>query len=222
MSVLQQFTNRSGPPVPPPPPAATPAAASLRQQLIKQVGAPTWPALPWLSQWQAFIQEVLVGSALRGFEELYVFHYDRAMAPFLDEQTEVAEGPRPSEHAGELLYTQLGASYQGARQDSTLETLEQAYVLEDRFAIPAFIKRNRLLELLLVAREPLTSAFGEAAVKKLTLVEDDEGFVTLFCFVLVPDGLDEARWALNSFDESWWLAHSHEAGGKLNFDFELI
>jgi hypothetical protein len=108
------------------------------------------------------------------------------------------------------------------RQNSTLEALEQAYVLEDRSAIPAFIKGNRLLELLLVAQEPLTSAFGEATVKKLTLVEDDEGFVTLFCFVLVPGGLDEARSALNSFDESWWLAHSHEAGGKLNFDFELI
>lgn len=222
MSVLQQFTSLSGPPVPPPPPAATPAATSLRQQLIKQVGAPTWTALPWLNQRQAFVQNMGVGSTFRGFEELYVFHYDRAMAHFLDEQTQVVEGPWPSEHAGELLYTALGATYQGARHDSTLKTLEQAYVLENRSAIPAFIKRNGLLELLLVAREPLTSAFGEATVSKLTLVEDDEGFVTLFCFVLVPGGLDEARSALNSFDESWWLAHSYEARGTLNFDFELI
>ncbi len=222
MSVLQQFISRSGPPVPPPPPVATPATTSLRQQLIQQVGAPTWTAVPWLSQWQGFIQEVLVGSALRGFEELYVFHYERAMAPFLDEQTQVIEGRKPPEHAGELLYTLWETSYQEARRDSALKTLEQAYVIEDRSAIPAFIKRNRLLEPLLAAREPLTSAFGEATVKKLTLVEDDEGFATLFCFVLVPGGLDEARWALNSFDESWWLAHCHEAGGKLNFDFELI
>ena len=92
----------------------------------------------------------------------------------------------------------------------------------NRSAVPAFIKRNRLLEPLLEARGPLASAFGEAAVKKLTLVEDDEGFVTLFCLVLAPGGLEEARRALNSFDESWWLARSHEAGGKLNFDFELI
>jgi hypothetical protein len=105
---------------------------------------------------------------------------------------------------------------------SVLAVLEQAYVLEDRSAIRTFIERNRLLEPLLEARGPLTSALGEAAVKKLTLVEDDEGFVTLFCFVLLPSGLKEARQALNSFDESWWLARSHEAGGKLNFDFELI
>ena len=94
--------------------------------------------------------------------------------------------------------------------------------LEDRSAIPAFIKRNHLLEPLLEARRPLTSAFGEATVKKLTLVEDDEGYVTLFCLVLVPGSLHEARRALDSFDESWWLARSHKAGGKLNFDFELI
>jgi hypothetical protein len=105
---------------------------------------------------------------------------------------------------------------------SALRTLEQAYVLEDRSAIRTFIERNRLLEPLLEARGPLTSAFGEAAVKKLTLVEDDEGFVTLFCLILVPGSLEEARRALNSFDESWWLARSGQVGGKLNFDFDLV
>jgi hypothetical protein len=105
---------------------------------------------------------------------------------------------------------------------SALTTLEEAYVLEDRPAILAFIKRNGLLEPLLEARAPLTSAFGQAAVKKLTLVEDDEGFVTLFCLILVPGGLDEAGRALNSFDESWWLARCGQFGGKLNFDFDLV
>jgi len=80
---------------------------------------------------------------------------------------------------------------------SALGTLEQAYVLEDNPAILAFIKRNGLLEFLLEARGPLSAAFGEEAVKKLTLVEDDEGFVTLFCLVLAPGGLEEARRALN-------------------------
>jgi hypothetical protein len=105
---------------------------------------------------------------------------------------------------------------------SELRALEQAYVLEDRTAILAFIKRNGLLEPLVEAREPLSAAFGEAAVKKLTLVEDDEGFVTLFCLILFPGGLEEARRALNSFDESWWLARSGQVGGKLNFDFDLV
>lgn len=106
--------------------------------------------------------------------------------------------------------------------DSSLGGLEQAYVLEDRSGIAAFIKRNRLLELLIEARGPLAAAFGESAVKKLALVEDDEGFITLFCLILIPGSSDEARRALNSFDETWWLARSGQVGGKLNFDFDLV
>ena len=122
----------------------------------------------------------------------------------------------------DLRYAILRVPPQGAPARSELATLERTYVLEDRSAIPTFIKRNRLLDLLLEAQGPLASAFGEATKKKLTLVEDDEGFVTLFCFIQFPGTLDKARRALNSFDESWWLARTDEARGKLNFDFELI
>jgi len=111
---------------------------------------------------------------------------------------------------------------EGPLAGSALGTVERTYQLENRSAIPAFVQQNGLLEILLEARGPVASAFGEAAVKKLTLVEDDEGFVTLFCLILFPGRLEEARRALSSFDEGWWLARSHEAGGKLNFDFELI
>ena len=106
--------------------------------------------------------------------------------------------------------------------DSALGILEQSYVLENRPSIAAFIKHNRLLEPLLEARGPLASAFGDAAVKKLTLVENGEGSVTLFCLILVPGSLEEAGRALNSFDESWWLTRAGQVGGRLNFDFDLV
>jgi hypothetical protein len=120
----------------------------------------------------------------------------------------------PEKTQSEIAYSPL--------EHPSLSDVEQAYVIEDRSAVVAFIKRNQLLGLLLEAREPLASAFGEATVKKLTLVEDDEGFTTLFCLILIPGSLHEAKEALDLFDESWWLAHSHEGSGRLNFDFELI
>ena len=86
----------------------------------------------------------------------------------------------------------------------------------------AFIKQNCLRELLLQAREPLNTAFGESAVKTLTRVQDDEGFDTLFCLILVSGDMNDARLALRSLDQHWWLARSQRADGKLNFDFELI
>lgn len=222
MSVLQQFTSHSEPPVPPPPPAATPEATSVRQQLSEQVGTPLRAGPLWHSQWPMFPAHGFTDPTLRGSGESQVTFFHSTGASPLAEWIRILGGAKPRELAPELPYNLWGVSYQEPLAGSELRILEQAYVLEDRSAIPAFIKRSRLLEPLLEAQGPLTSAFGEATVKKLTLVEDDEGFVTLFCLMLVPGGLDEARWALNRFDESWWLARSHEADGKLNFDFELI
>lgn len=107
-------------------------------------------------------------------------------------------------------------------QDLALKELEKLYVFEDHSAVASFIRQNRLLELLLEAPDPLNAAFGEGAVKRLSLVEDDEGFSTLFCLISVSGNLDEARRALRSFDQSWWLAHCDKPAGKLNFDFDLI
>ncbi len=106
--------------------------------------------------------------------------------------------------------------------DSALKGLEDAYVIDDRSAVAAFIEQNRLRGLLVQAREPLNAAFGEAAVKTLTLIDDDEGFNTLFCLIVVSGDMHEARLALGSFDQRWWLARSDQAAGKLNFDFELV
>jgi hypothetical protein len=109
-----------------------------------------------------------------------------------------------------------------AYRDSVLKGLEDGYVIDHRPAVQAFIKQNRLRGLLQQARGPLNAAFGEGAVKKLTLVADDEGFKTLFCLVLVPGDMQEARRALRSFDQRWWLGRSTQAAGKLNFDIELV
>jgi hypothetical protein len=102
------------------------------------------------------------------------------------------------------------------------EELDEVYVFEDRSRVAAFIDQTRLGGLLVQAREPLTTIFGEAAVKRLSLIEDNEGCSTLFCLIAVSGALDEARRALRSFDQRWWLDHSHEAAGKLNFDVALI
>jgi hypothetical protein len=140
----------------------------------------------------------------------------------IDEQIQFLEHPNPPKRAHEFQYFQWEGRHRAVRRDLALKELEGVYVFEDRPEVAAFMERNQIRELLLGAREPLNAAFGEGAVKKLTLVEDDEGFTTLFCLVLVAGDMRAARLALRSFDEHWWLARSGQAGGKLNFDFELI
>ena len=106
--------------------------------------------------------------------------------------------------------------------ESATNGLEAVYVIRDRPALASFIKENRLRGILLEAREPLNAVFGEAAIKTLSLLRDDEGFDILFCLVMVPGDMQEARRALRSFDQRWWLSSAKRAGGKLNFDFELV
>jgi hypothetical protein len=146
----------------------------------------------------------------------------RAALAAVREQLQSPQRAMPPQQARESRHAQQEKCYQEVHGDPALKELKQLYVFEDPSAVGAFIVRNRFRELLIEARDPLNAAFGETAVRKLTLVEDDEGCVALFCLVLVPGGLEDARRALNSFDETWWLARSGQVGGKLNFDFDLV
>ena len=127
--------------------------------------------------------------------------------------------PRPAGAFEDIYWQRLNREVPA---DRAMKGLEDVYVIEDRSAVAAFIEENRLRGLLLQALDALNTTFSEAAIKTLMLAHDDEGFQTLFCLVMVPGDMQEARRALRSFDQQWWLARSRQAAGKLNFDFELV
>jgi len=244
MNASPQFASYREQPILPPPPGPLPAPIGLRDQPIEQPmphvhSAPVEPtqrmeaswqepfldlrfprefgteAIQWLrTNWQAPMLVLTI-------PEEFAIEGRAALAAMREHFQFLRHGMSP-EQVPESRYIQQERSYQVLREDLVLKELKQLYLFEDPSALGAFIGRNRFRELLIEARDPLNAAFGETAVRKLRLVEDDEGYVTLFCLVLVPGELEEARRALNSFDEAWWLARSHEANGKLNFDFELI
>jgi len=221
MSALPQFTNRSEQLGVPPPCAPPPIPTWLREQPTEQPRPPGHTPPFEFIQRQMSNQQVPPEFSLSGLEEACVIEY-RAIVGAIDAQIRLLEHTKPPEHVGELGCIRWEGPNRGIRRDLALKELEQVYVFEDRSAVAAFIERNRFRELLLEAREPLNAAFGEGAVKKLTLATDDEGFRTLFCLVLIPGDMHEARLALKCFDERWWLAHSDRTVGRLNFDFELI
>jgi hypothetical protein len=101
-------------------------------------------------------------------------------------------------------------------------SLSATYVIENRVATGAFVRRNHLWGLLLDAVTPLKDKFGPESIKVLTLVTDDEGSESLFCLIMAPGGMVEARQQLRAFDEDWWIEHAVLSAGKLNFDIELI
>jgi hypothetical protein len=110
----------------------------------------------------------------------------------------------------------------GTAVESAFGSIESNYVMENRHEVRRFIFANRLPGLLLDAVGPLNDFFGEDSIKSLNLVVDYENSQGLFCLIISPGDLQDARRKLRSFDEQWWIVNSPRGGGKLNFDFELI
>ncbi|MFI5450270.1 MAG: hypothetical protein ACHQ03_10970 [Candidatus Bathyarchaeia archaeon] len=123
---------------------------------------------------------------------------------------------------GRFAVTQRAHMSQQLVSSDVTKGLESVFVIENHPVVAAFIQRNRLHGLLLEAVAPLKAIFGEDIIKVLTLSTDDEGSENLYCLLLTPGSLVEAREYLRAFDERWWIEHSASSGGKLNFDFELI
>lgn len=221
MSAFPQITDFLEQPKVPSPCAPPLMTSSLWGQLMDQPMPSTHTSPVKFIQFQPAGEQVSPDFSLPEWATQFDIER-RAIASTLDEQIRLLEYPRPAEHPHEFQSFQRDGGQLVVLRDPGLAELEQAYVFDDRSAVAAFIERNRIRRLVLEAREPLNTAFGEAAMKTLTLVRDDEGFDALFCLVMVPGDMQEARRALRSFDERWWLACSAQAAGKLNFDFELI
>lgn len=221
MSALLQSMNRVEQPRMLPPCEPRLQGAWIGEQPTQQPKPPEHASPFKYIDWKTLNRQFIPGSAFKAIDDAYVIEY-RAMMDALNQQIRVLEHPKPMEQVGEFEYTQWERPNQEARQDPPLKELDEVYVFEERTAVAAFIERNRVRGLLLQARDPLITAFGEATVKRLSLIEDDEGFDTLFCLIAVSGDIHEARRALRSFDQRWWLARSGQAAGKLNFDFELV
>jgi hypothetical protein len=110
----------------------------------------------------------------------------------------------------------------GIPADETLKSIETDYVIDNRSEVAGFIQAYRLRSVLLEAVRPLNIYFGVDFIKTLTLVSDDEEGESLFCLLVSPGQMEEARNRLRSFDEAWWMSNSARSGGKLNFDFDLV
>ena len=222
MNGAQHLIGSTGPPGPPPVGIAPLVPTSPSLHIGDEAELLTPDALPWQRGLRVFIGWAFESPKLGALEDLPVFNYYRETGPYFTGQAYLLVESKGSECVGDVVSAWRQAWDEEPREEQTLKALEQAYVLEDRSSVSAFIQRNRLLEFLLEAREPLAAAFGQETVKKLTVVEDDEGRVALLCLILVSGNLGEARRALDSFDENWWLARSGKHGGKLNFDFDLV
>jgi hypothetical protein len=104
-----------------------------------------------------------------------------------------------------------------------IELLQKEYVFEDRSRVTSFLEdRPSLPQVLLEAVTHLKDSFGTNATFQLQLPLEEDLPVAIYAVALWKESLQEARTALQHFDDSWWRESSKRASGRIVFDYQLV
>jgi hypothetical protein len=104
-----------------------------------------------------------------------------------------------------------------------IDRIQKDYVLEDRVKVRSFLEdRPSLPQILLEAVAHLKESFGTNVTLQLQVPLEEEVPASIYAVVLWTGGLQEARAALQRFDDSWWRESSKKASGRIVFDYQLV
>lgn len=162
-------------------------------------------------------EETLVEWASRrsGFAAL-----DRQQADyFADSQAD----PRASRQMSrDSISIETGERDQPRHEDSKLGRISREYVIRNAGRLKDLVVEAPVLaELLCEAIAHLNSSFGGDSIKRIEVVDSDEGASIRVLARIMTGGLSEADAALRDFDEKWWLLNCHRSDGSLVFDYEI-
>jgi hypothetical protein len=126
-----------------------------------------------------------------------------------------------SEVLGETLSGQQIQQSVG-QQEEDLKLLQKEYVFTEPKSVESFLKSHRyLMPILMEALPQLKRSFGSDVTFQLSVSPDENPPKTIYGVVAWKGSLGDARSALKSFDESWWLESIKKASGRVVFDYEL-
>jgi hypothetical protein len=103
------------------------------------------------------------------------------------------------------------------RADASLDALSSLYTVPVRSTVESFLMHRRKLRTLLFAAYPrLVRIFPDAKLE-LRLIEDMEDNLGRLRVSIAAQNRNNARQALDLFEEEWWLDHVQDSGGLLDF-----
>jgi hypothetical protein len=110
-----------------------------------------------------------------------------------------------------------------ADHEDTLKAVRQNFVFTPDSSVAQFLTEHRTLPQILLESVPHVRAFfGADAILNLRAPMDESGSQTLYAVVMWPGSVQEVRHHMTGFDDAWWLAHSRQTSGYLNFTYELV
>jgi hypothetical protein len=104
-----------------------------------------------------------------------------------------------------------------------ISALRQSFIFQTDAAVTSFLSDHRSIPQLLLQAVPyLHRCFGADKIPSLRIDSDEAGSRILYAVVPWECSVREARVALKSFDDQWWMAHAFQALGRLTFTYELV
>lgn len=110
-----------------------------------------------------------------------------------------------------------------SQYQAALDEVRKYYVLRTDSSIRDFLNAHRTIpQILLEAAPQLRAFFGTNTVFTLRASIDEARSGILYAVVMWPGPTQDARSALTTFDNQWWIARAGQAAGYLTFTYELV
>lgn len=148
---------------------------------------------------------------------------DRTPAPLYQPFHARPQWPERRQHPAirEDLKRQMADS--AAKPVAALDEVRRCFVMPSDSSVSTFLSAHRAIpQILLEAEAHLKACFGRGVVLSLRAPVDASGSQTLYVVAMWSGNVRDARQALASFDDTWWMAHARQASGYLAFTYELV
>jgi hypothetical protein len=104
-----------------------------------------------------------------------------------------------------------------------INALKNSFIFNDPGGVETFIRNHRaVVSILLEAAPVMKECFGDNVPLALDLTSEDGPPRLIYALGMWDGDSDQARAALEAFEEKWGVGNSRKAGGRIVFDYQLV
>lgn len=144
-----------------------------------------------------------------------------AQRTMLHENLQLQSSPNTIGFIKDLADLERQMNEHGKEFDAAIETLRAMYMFSDHDEIDRYLRSNRTVAPVLIEAFPYMVRAFNGSPMLLDVTNDEGPAETINALALWWGRREEARSALQSFDDLWWLDNIRKGGGKIVFDYQI-
>jgi hypothetical protein len=106
--------------------------------------------------------------------------------------------------------------------NASIETIKKFFIFNGP-DVEKFLRSHRAVVPILQEAVPyMKSSFGETVPLTLDVLSEDGPPQIVYALAMWEGDPEQSRAALKAFDQTWGVANSRKAGGRIVFDYQLV